>query len=113
MEVKKSGIKQNSTQAKCNILREEETNQRIRTILARVFLELLAIFLCSFYSLISTRTLHREREREGGWSRVFLEVFFFGAVCVKIGYMEKVGKVIQEICLGECYDFVRHVFSGS
>ena len=34
------------------------------------------------------------RERERGWSRVLLEVFSFGAVCVKVGYMEKVGKVI-------------------
>ena len=81
MEVKKSGIKQNSTQAKCNILREEETNQRIRTILARVFLELLAIFLCSFYSLISTRTLHKERERERVEQSLFGGFLFWGGLC--------------------------------
>lgn len=52
--------------------------------------QLLAIFSCSSYSSISTRTLQREKGR----SRVFLEDLSFGAVCVKIGYMEKVGKVI-------------------
>jgi len=46
------------------------------------------------YSSISTRTLQRERDRERGWSRVFLEVFYFGVICVRIGCMEKVGKVI-------------------
>ena len=35
MEAKKSGMKQNSTQVECNILKEEETNQCIRTKLAR------------------------------------------------------------------------------
>ena len=37
MEAKKSGMKQNSTQVECNILREEETNQRIRIKLARAY----------------------------------------------------------------------------
>ena len=35
MEAKKSGMKQNSTQAECNMLRKEKTNQRIGTKLAR------------------------------------------------------------------------------
>ena len=35
METHKLGMKQNFATAKCNILREEETNQHLRTKLAR------------------------------------------------------------------------------
>ena len=91
----KPSNKQNSTYTKI------EKRERIIIIIIFFFflaMQFLAIFPCSSYmwspilQYLPEHYTHTERER--GWSKVFLEVFYFGAVCVRIGCMEKVGNVI-------------------